>query len=56
MVNMQVCRFVFIISHITDPSKGLKKIYADHGWPNDYRRDECIRAIEQWWIGGKKHT
>ncbi|KAK8014331.1 hypothetical protein PG990_007627 [Apiospora arundinis] len=31
-----------------DEAQMLKRIYQEHGWPDQYKRDECRRAVLSW--------
>ncbi|KAJ9134787.1 hypothetical protein NKR23_g9972 [Pleurostoma richardsiae] len=31
-----------------DDTMDLVRIYKEHGWPHDFRRDECRRALLEW--------
>lgn len=26
----------------------VRQIYREHGWPDDFRRDECRRVLREW--------
>ena len=26
----------------------VRQIYRDHGWPDDFRRDECREVLREW--------
>ncbi|KAI0437596.1 hypothetical protein F4803DRAFT_142689 [Xylaria telfairii] len=32
-----------------DETEAMRKIYADHGWPDKYRGEDCREALLQWW-------
>lgn len=26
----------------------VRQIYRDHGWPDDFQREECFEALQEW--------
>ncbi|KAL2066091.1 hypothetical protein VTL71DRAFT_2162 [Oculimacula yallundae] len=38
--------------HDTEQCEQLQKIIRDHGWPSDFRREECKEALQAW---GEEH-
>ncbi|KAI0188905.1 hypothetical protein EV127DRAFT_512622 [Xylaria flabelliformis] len=34
---------------MAEETKAMREIYSEHGWPDNYRGEDCREAILQWW-------